>query len=123
MQQTLNAYDSGIENISIAIGKATAPDEVAEVHVGDDREVDAEGVAHRHHVHVHGADQPSVRASLIGTIDAEGSRELWLEFIEATGIYHRPCGSVHVVDHDDLIRPHALVEGGPDRARCQTPGG
>jgi len=29
------------------------------------------------------------------------SRELWLELIAATGIYHRPCGSVHVVDHDD----------------------
>ena len=31
MQQTLNSYDSGVEIISIAIGKATAPDEVAEV--------------------------------------------------------------------------------------------
>jgi FAD dependent oxidoreductase TIGR03364 len=29
------------------------------------------------------------------------SRELWLEFIAAAGIYHRPGGSVHVVDRDD----------------------
>lgn len=29
------------------------------------------------------------------------SRELWLEFVAAAGIYHRSCGSVHVVDHDD----------------------
>ena len=56
MQQTLNAYDSGIEIISIAIGKATAPDEVAEVQ----RQVsgaeqnkakrEADAIAHRNRV-------------------------------------------------------------------------
>jgi membrane protease subunit HflK len=56
MQQTLNAYDSGVEIISIAIGKATAPDEVAEVQ----RQVsgaeqnkakrEADAIAHRNRV-------------------------------------------------------------------------
>ena len=56
MQQTLNTYDSGVEIISIAIGKATAPDEVAEVQ----RQVsgaeqgkakrEADAIAHRNRV-------------------------------------------------------------------------
>ena len=56
MQQTLNSYDSGVEIISIAIGKATAPDEVAEVQ----RQVsgaeqnkakrEADAIAHRNRV-------------------------------------------------------------------------
>jgi membrane protease subunit HflK len=56
MQQTLNSYDSGVEIISIAIGNATAPDEVAEVQ----RQVsgaeqnkakrEADAIAHRNQV-------------------------------------------------------------------------
>ena len=56
MQQTLNSYDSGVEIISIAIGKATAPDEVAAVQ----RDVssaeqnrakrEADAIAHRNRV-------------------------------------------------------------------------
>jgi membrane protease subunit HflK len=56
MQQTLNSYDSGVEIISIAIGKATAPEEVAAVQ----RDVssaeqnrakrEADAVAHRNRV-------------------------------------------------------------------------
>lgn len=56
MQQTLNSYDAGIEIISIAIGKATAPEEVVSVQ----REVsgaeqnkarrEAEAIAHRNRV-------------------------------------------------------------------------
>lgn len=56
MQQTLNSYDAGIEIISIAIGKATAPEEVVAVQ----REVsgaeqnkarrEAEAIAHRNRV-------------------------------------------------------------------------
>lgn len=56
MQQTLNSYDSGVEIISIAIGNATAPDEVASVQ----RDVssaeqnkakrEADAIAHRNRV-------------------------------------------------------------------------
>ncbi len=56
MQQTLNSYSAGIEVISIAIGKATAPEEVVSVQ----REVsgaeqnkarrEAEAIAHRNRV-------------------------------------------------------------------------
>ena len=56
MQQTLNSYDAGVEIISIAIGKATAPEEVVSVQ----REVsgaeqnkarrEAEAIAHRNRV-------------------------------------------------------------------------
>jgi membrane protease subunit HflK len=56
MQQTLNSYDAGIEVISIAIGNATAPEEVADVQ----RQVsgaeqnkakrEADAIAHRNRV-------------------------------------------------------------------------
>ena len=68
MQQTLNSYDSGVEIISIAIGKATAPEEVAEVQ----REVsgaeqnkakrEADAIAHRNRVVPEAEGQARARA-------------------------------------------------------------
>jgi FAD dependent oxidoreductase TIGR03364 len=32
---------------------------------------------------------------------ARRSRELWLEVLTASGLWHRPCGSLHLAYHDD----------------------
>src|SRR5262245_53916250 len=35
---------------------------------------------------------------------ARRSRELWLEVLQASGIWHRQCGSLHLAYHDDEVQ-------------------
>jgi FAD dependent oxidoreductase TIGR03364 len=49
---------------------------------------------------------------------ARRSRELWLEVLAAAGLWHRPCGSLHLAYHDDeaqILREFVAEASGPER--------
>jgi FAD dependent oxidoreductase TIGR03364 len=49
---------------------------------------------------------------------ARRSRELWLEVLRASGLWHRPCGSLHVANHEDeeqVLREFVAESSGQDR--------
>jgi membrane protease subunit HflK len=116
MQQTLNTYDSGVEIISIAIGKATAPDEVAEVQ----RQVsgaeqgkakrEADAIAHRNRVVPQAEGQARARLQQAeGYKTARVSRErMFLEMMETVlgrtdnVILDNKSGAVPVIPLDVL---------------------
>jgi FAD dependent oxidoreductase TIGR03364 len=49
---------------------------------------------------------------------ARRSRELWLEVLTASGLWHRPCGSLHLAYHEDeaqVLREFVTESAGEDR--------
>src|SRR5262249_56213030 len=49
---------------------------------------------------------------------ARRSRELWLEVLTASGLWHRPCGSLHLAYHEDeaqVLREFVAGSAGQDR--------
>jgi FAD dependent oxidoreductase TIGR03364 len=49
---------------------------------------------------------------------ARRSRELWLEVLNASGLWHRQCGSLHLAYHEDeaqVLREFAATSAGQDR--------
>jgi len=120
MQQTLNTYDSGVEIISIAIGKATAPDEVAEVQ----RQVsgaeqgkakrEADAIAHRNRVVPQAEGQARARLQqaegykTARVSEARGEADRFLEMMETVlgrtdnVILDNKSGAVPVIPLDVL---------------------
>jgi FAD dependent oxidoreductase TIGR03364 len=50
---------------------------------------------------------------------ARRSRELWLEVLGASGLWHRPCGSLHLAYHEDeaqVLREFVAESAGSGRA-------
>jgi D-hydroxyproline dehydrogenase subunit beta len=49
---------------------------------------------------------------------ARRSREIWLEVLTASGLWHRQCGALHLAFHDDeaqVLREFVAESAGPDR--------
>jgi FAD dependent oxidoreductase TIGR03364 len=57
---------------------------------------------------------------------ARRSRELWLEVLQGSGLWYRPCGSLHVAYHDDetQVLREFVDEASPQDRPCElwTPG-
>src|SRR5262249_55221067 len=57
---------------------------------------------------------------------ARRSRELWLEVLQASGLWYRPCGSLHLAYHDDeaQVLREFVAEASPHDRPCElwTPG-
>jgi FAD dependent oxidoreductase TIGR03364 len=55
---------------------------------------------------------------------ARRSREVWLEVLGASGLWHRQCGSLHLAYHEDeaqILREFAGAEGPERRCELWTP--
>jgi FAD dependent oxidoreductase TIGR03364 len=55
---------------------------------------------------------------------ARRSRELWLELLAASGLWHRPCGSLHLAYHEDeaqVLREFAAPAGQDCPCELWTP--
>jgi FAD dependent oxidoreductase TIGR03364 len=52
---------------------------------------------------------------------ARRSCELWLEVLQASGLWHRPCGSLHVAYHDDeaQVLREFVAEASPHDRPCE----
>lgn len=57
---------------------------------------------------------------------ARRSHELWLEVLQASGLWYRPCGSLHLAYHDDEMQVlrEFVAEASPHDRPCElwTPG-
>jgi len=57
---------------------------------------------------------------------AQRSRELWLEILQTSGLWHRQCGSLHLAYHEDeaQILREFVAEAAPQERPCElwTPG-